>query len=446
MKALAFTVFAIFVAFAFAEDDLGAAALTSDYVMLTGDNARFATINHILGNHYLNTFYDKYYSRPVRYQTRMIDNLISRTDESGLLDKTNYPYKNQIYVDPNIVNRAIRSYPRERLVNNINLKSKEYDTVSNNFNTKLAKTKQIYQNLKSNPINTKIANQLSNIDTQLKDYDMLSVPEHTYSTPFGEKGKNMNVLLDQIRTMEHKVKEPITPSLPNSEEIRAINRLSEKLSEISKRIHQKPLEDLHQNAHAQDLMLERLSNLIRRMSNSVEDSHRDQFLNQLHSMIHKYHLHDEKFISNLENEIGFALANNVPLAMPRTVQSLDNLNSAQAQPKVQTQVQAPTQAQTQTQTQTQAATVQAPAQAQTQAQTQLSENDKAKIISQNMEEYGKTLINQSKELKNRADILERRTTIPNSDREELLDHIRNRLISPPAEVHAVGAQRPAYYY
>jgi len=408
MKAYAFIVFAIFFSLALADDDLGAAALTSDYIMLTGDNARYQVINNVINNPFLQEFYRKYYRRPVSYQREMLKNLVDRTYSNGLLTKGNYPYKNQIYIDPNIVNRAIKSHPREKLVNEINFKTNNYAIAKDNYNLARNHTLDIYKNLTDNHINTDIEKQLEETHEKLKQYDLLSIPKHEYSTPFGEKGKNMNALLKQIREMEHKVKEPITPSLPNSEEIRAINRLSERLSDISKRIHQKPLEDLHQNAHAQDLMLLRLSNLIRRMSNSVEDSHRDQFLNQLHAMIHKYHLHDEKFISNLEHEIGFALANNVPLSMPRDVQSL-NTNS-------------------------------------TSAQAPLSENDKAKLISANMEEYGKNLINQSKELKNRADIFERRTTIPNSDREELLDHIRNRLISPPAEVHAMGAQRPAYYY
>jgi hypothetical protein len=135
-------------------------------------------------------------------------------------------------------------------------------------------------------------------------------------------------MLSTIRNMEHAVKEPLPPSMPNVEEIHAMNRLSEKLNQISQRIHQKPTEVLHQEAHAQDAMLERASNLIRKMSNSVDSSHNENFLTALHQLLHKNHLHDHKFMSSLENEIAYAIANGTPLSMPREYDHLYNTKAS----------------------------------------------------------------------------------------------------------------------
>jgi len=374
--------------------------LTQNYIMHAADNNRFDTINRIMQNSYMNKFYKKYYKRPISYQNSQVQELIKRVRNSGITTGHSYPYANQIAIDPNVVSRLVNIVPRSTAFNRIDQKQQDLGKAYSNYNTAKKAYIDSYNKAQNNPINTNIDSIVASNEQALHDLKLRDVPTHTYSTPFGEPDKNMNVILNQIREMEHKVKQPLPAMLPNTEEITAMNRLSEKLNEVSKRIHQKPLEDLHQSAHAQDLMLERLSNLIRRMSNAVDDTRRDQFLNQLHAMIHKYHLHDEKFIDNLESEIGYALANNVPLQMPREAPS----------------------------------------------QGILSETDKAKAVSQNMEDYGKTLLSRSRELKNRADILERRTTVPNAEREELMDHIRTRLISPPAEVHAMGAQRPAYQY
>jgi len=405
MKArLTFTFLILFVTFTVASDEIGNNTLTQNYLLHSSDKNRFHSINTLLNNPSMETFYNNYYQRPISYQNYKIHDLIGRLKNSHLIEDHRYPYGNQISIDPNVISRLVNHVPRANFLERIKEKQEQLGNVFTNYENSKNAYEKSYKAARTNTINSQIDSAITNNEKALYDSNLRVTPQHTYSTPFGEKDKNMNVILNQIREMEHKVKQPLPDMLPNKEEISAMNRLSEKLNEVSKRIHQRPLEELHQNAHAQDLMLERLSNLIRRMSNAVDDTRRDQFLNQLHAMIHKYHLHDEKFISNLENEIGYALANNVPLQMPRDTQAALNQHA------------------------------------------NLSETDKAKVVSQNMEDYGKTLLNRSRELKHRADILERRTTVPYAEREELLDHIRNRLISPPAEVHAIGAQRPAYQY
>ena len=404
-----------------AEDTPGEASLTTDYILNAATESKFNTINNILANDNMKFFYNKYYARPIKYQTNQAKKLEKRL-EKLLSDRKNYPYPNQISMDPNMVSRLINIVPRKNLVDRISQKEAELATVEKN-NALLAKTnKNAYDAIRKNPTNAAIQSALANNEKILYETGLRETPLHTYSTPFGEPGKNMDSILNQIRLMEHAVKKPLQANLPNAEEISALNRLSEKLSEVSKRIHQKPLEDLHQQAHAQDLMLERLANLIRRMSNAVDSTRSDQFLNNLHSMLHRYHLHDEKFLSSLEDEIGYALANGTPLQMPREYAVAGSGTLA-------TPISAPGS--------TQALNGVTPA---------MSETESAKQISANMKAYGKTLLDRSHELKRRAEMVTRRNTIAREDNEELLDQIKTRLISPPAQVHAIGAARPAYQY
>jgi len=467
-----------FVAVAVATENAAVPELTSHFIATEYLNDLNSETNSILSNAHLKNFYNHYYSRPQEEQKLKINKATKRVDKmSEKALKNRYPYAGQFSMDPNSVSDVVNYHTTKQLLKSNTDTSKEITSLYKKYNDHVAQQNSKLDTIKKDNFSTKVNNITSRINQISSSFR--EIPEHTYSSPFSPDGP-LSKITETIRDYEHQVKRPLAPLAPNPEEINALNRLNEKMAEISKRIHQKPLENLHQDSHAQDLMMDRLSNLIRRMSNAVSDDHQAGFLQQLHMMLHTHHLHDHRFMSSLESEIAFALAHGQALPMPRdyslkaqyptgpkiyktapktqeetnplhlnyagnmAAQSASNYQSVANRQlpmysymwseKPSTLIVGPPGVNNK-----QAAAPRAP------GAPSNSDPAQAMNVAHEMHHYGKTLIDRSKEMKHRADIIERRETIPSRERQELMAHIQNRLVNPPAQVHPVGASRPIFF-
>ena len=241
--------------------------------------------------------------------------------------------------------------------------------------------------------------------------------DHVYTGAF--ETPKMRQIMRAVNNMEDSVRRPLEPTPPNPEELAALNSLSQKMGVIGKRLHDRTYEALAEHAKSQSLMLERLVSMMRRMSNAIRSDRREAFLNAVHLLIHKYHLHDHPFIVSFENEISHAIATGKPLPLPEDL------------------IQAEFDKQTQAATST-------PAAATATGTTNALDTKTPLGVAQEMKEYGRKLTQRGKELDHRAEMAQRRT-IPFEMHDELQQHLRQRLNSPATELHVIGATRPTEY-
>jgi hypothetical protein len=378
--------------------------------------------NGMLRNPHMRSFYDDYYTRPQQEQKVYVQALEQSVGSLNSQLKQSFPFRGYSPIDPNIYNRFVYNQPINTGIRDLRNSIEEYNE------------------LKSQPAEPAAPNVDPAIVAQMKETlkslhraKRLNHLQHahapSYPRPF--ESQKMHKLADYVDDLEKQVNRPLAPTPPNPEELAAINRLNDKLEEVSKRIHAPPTQALKDITNQQNMMLQRLTSTMRRMANAIKADRRESFLNAVHMMIHRHHLHDHPFMMGFEDEIAHSIATGLPLRDPDALVE-DEFSRTETKPA----------------TPATPATPAIPSALATPAGPTAIQKAKdpkiAKDVAKEMKDYGKRITARGKELGHRAEIAQRRL-IPYDQSDELNLHLRQRLNSPPTEVHVIGAARPTEY-
>lgn len=329
--------------------------------------------DQVMRNPHMREFYHKYYIYPEETQRVYLEGLEKKVGEFASQMKTQYPYGGYSPLEPSLYNRLVVSQPigleTRKLANKIKL--------LNELNKRPALPEE-----PSTP--PALVAELKETIRGLKKAARINRLEHehdpSYPRPF--QSAKMQTLLDSIKKMESQVKKPLETSPINPEELSALNSLNAKMDEITTHLTQAPSAALTEETKSQGEMIERLTSMMRRMSNAVSADRRESFLHALHLLLHRHRLADHPAMLDFEREMALSFASGAPLQ--HNAAAVGN------------------------------------------RERRLQDANVAKAMARRMKDMGRTVEAQGKELEHRTALAEARQ-VPLSSQQELEQHIRARL-------------------
>jgi hypothetical protein len=157
-------------------------------------------------------------------------------------------------------------------------------------------------------------------------------------------------------------------------------------------------------------MLSGLSDLLQRMANAVDDERREAFLYQIHSLLHKHHLHDHPFMEEFEHDLARSIATGnrfeaKDIRLPAPYKNNTPFQSSSPLMNSEYEV----------------------ARHEALQERNLDETKRARGVALEMKGYGQELVDKASEMKGRAELMERQQNVPSLNQEEIIQRLKHSM-------------------